>query len=74
MMREFQAKQRELLVRMNRRMYRVRYIGVVLVLVIWLSGFLADIVGNLIHLLLPVALIMTLFIYFAGRRVEREKL
>jgi integral membrane sensor domain MASE1 len=73
-MREFQAKQRELLVRMNRRMYRVRYIGVVLVLVIWLSGFLADIVGNLIHLLLPVALIMTLFIYFAGRRVEREKL
>jgi integral membrane sensor domain MASE1 len=73
-MREFQAKQRELLVRMNRRMYRVRYIGVVLVLVIWLSGFLADIVGNLIHLLLPVALIMSLFIYFAGRRVEREKL
>jgi hypothetical protein len=52
---------------------RVRYLGVVIVLVCWLVGFLTDILGDLIHFLLLVALVMTIFIYFAGRYEARVK-
>ena len=41
-------------------------IGILLVL--WLLGFIADIGGGLIHLLLVVALVVFLINMFTGRR------
>jgi Family of unknown function (DUF5670) len=44
--------------------------GVVVVLVIlWLLGFIAHIGGSLIHLLLVIAIIVLLYNLFVGRRV-----
>ena len=41
-------------------------IGILLVL--WLLGFLGDVGGNLIHLLLVVALVVFIFNRLTGRR------
>ena len=41
----------------------------VIIVAVWLIGFLADIGGNLIHILLVVALVVGLFQLFTGRRV-----
>ncbi len=38
------------------------------VLVVWLIGFLADVAGNLIHLLLLVALAILAYNFITGRR------
>lgn len=44
--------------------------GVVVVLVIlWLLGFIAHVGGALIHLLLVIAIIVLLYNLFVGRRV-----
>jgi hypothetical protein len=44
--------------------------GVVVVLVIlWLLGFIAHVGGSLIHLLLIIAIIVLLYNLFVGRRV-----
>lgn len=42
------------------------FIAVALV-VLWLGGFLLDVAGSLIHLLLVVALAVVLFNFFRGR-------
>ncbi|MFC5466517.1 lmo0937 family membrane protein [Lederbergia graminis] len=41
-------------------------IGIIFVL--WLLGFLFDIAGNLVHVLLVIALIVFIFQMMAGRR------
>jgi fatty acid desaturase len=60
-------KLRELFRRMSNEHRSARYAGIVVLLGIWLVDFLTNILGSLIHLLLPIGLIMTLFIYFAER-------
>ena len=40
----------------------------VVVLVVWLVGLLADVAGNLIHLLLIVALAILIYNLLTGRR------
>jgi hypothetical protein len=39
-----------------------------IILVIWLIGFLADIAGGLIHILLVVALVVLIWNLVTGRR------
>ncbi|HEY6058119.1 MAG TPA: lmo0937 family membrane protein [Candidatus Limnocylindrales bacterium] len=38
------------------------------VLILWLLGFIANIAGGLIHLLLVVAVVVLLFEFLRGRR------
>lgn len=40
----------------------------VIVLIVWLAGFLLNVAGGLIHLLLIVAAIILLYNLFVGRR------
>jgi len=40
----------------------------VIIVVVWLIGFLADIAGNAIHVLLLVALAVLVYNLLAGRR------
>jgi hypothetical protein len=40
----------------------------IILLVLWLIGFIADIAGGLIHLLLVVALVVFLLRLLSGRR------
>ena len=42
---------------------------VVILVVLWLLGFLGSVGGSLIHLLLVVALVIGLIQLFSGRRV-----
>ena len=42
----------------------------VVLLVLWLLGFVGHIGGGLIHLLLVVALVLVIFNLFAGRRAS----
>lgn len=46
----------------------ILWLVVVAIVALWLIGFLADIAGGLIHLLLVVAVIVVLYNLFAGRR------
>ena len=41
---------------------------VVIVVVLWLLGFIFRVAGNFIHVLLLVALVVVLYNLFAGRR------
>lgn len=41
----------------------------IVILVLWLLGFSFEIAGNLIHLLLVVALVVLIFRLVTGRRV-----
>lgn len=49
-------------------MAQILWIVLVVVVAIWLIGFLADIAGNLIHLLLIVGLIILAYNLIVGRR------
>ena len=40
----------------------------VVVLVVWLVGFIADVGGSLVHLLLVVALLLLIYNLITGRR------
>ena len=40
----------------------------VIILAVWLIGFLADVAGNLIHLLLLIALAILVYNLITGRR------
>lgn len=40
----------------------------VIVVAVWLIGFLADVAGNLIHFLLLVALVILVYNLITGRR------
>lgn len=40
----------------------------VIVVAVWLIGFLADVAGNIIHLLLLVALVILVYNLITGRR------
>ncbi|MDQ3547699.1 MAG: lmo0937 family membrane protein [Chloroflexota bacterium] len=44
------------------------WIILVILLVLWLGGFLIDVAGNLIHLLLVIALIVLIYQFVTGRR------
>jgi len=44
------------------------YTIVVILLVLWLLGFIAHIGGGLIHLILVIALIVLIFNFISGRR------
>ena len=50
---------------------RILWSVVVVLVVLWLIGFLAHIAGGFVHLLLIVALIVLLYNLFAGRRARR---
>jgi Family of unknown function (DUF5670) len=52
---------------------RILWSIIVVLVVLWLIGFLAHIAGGFIHLLLLVALIVLLFNLFAGSRVRRAR-
>lgn len=41
-----------------------------ILLILWLLGFLTSTVGNLIHILLVVALVVLIYQLVTGRRVE----
>ncbi|AXF55615.1 lmo0937 family membrane protein [Salicibibacter kimchii] len=41
---------------------------IIIILVLWLLGFIGDIGGGLVHLLLVVALIVFIFQMITGRR------
>jgi hypothetical protein len=44
------------------------YTVVVVLLVLWLLGFIAHVGGGLIHLILVIALIVLIFNFISGRR------
>jgi len=44
------------------------WIVLLVLLVLWLGGFLIDVAGNLIHLLLVIALIVLIYQLVTGRR------
>ena len=44
------------------------YTIVVVLVVLWLLGFIAHVGGGLIHLLLVIALIVLIFNFISGRR------
>lgn len=44
------------------------YTIVVILVILWLLGFLAHVGGGLIHLLLVIALIVLIFNFISGRR------
>ncbi len=50
---------------------RILWSVVVVLVVLWLIGFLAHIAGGFVHLLLIVALLVLLYNLFAGRRARR---
>ena len=50
---------------------RILWSIVVVLVVLWLIGFLAHIAGGFVHLLLLVALIVLLYSLFVGRRARR---
>jgi hypothetical protein len=50
---------------------RILWSVVVVLVVLWLIGFLVHIAGGFVHLLLIVALIALLYNLFAGRRARR---
>ncbi len=45
------------------------WIVLVILLILWLGGFLIDVAGNLIHLLLVIALVVLIVQLITGRRV-----
>ncbi len=49
-------------------MVGILWIALIVVLAIWLIGLLADVAGNLIHLLLVVALAILIYNLVTGRR------
>jgi hypothetical protein len=49
---------------------RILWSVVVVLVVLWLIGFLAHIVGGFVHLLLIVALLVLLYNLFAGSRAR----
>ena len=44
------------------------YTVVVVLLVLWLLGFLTHVAGGLIHILLVIAVVVLLFNFISGRR------
>jgi hypothetical protein len=50
------------------RMAGILWIVLVVLIVLWLLGLIASVGGNLIHLLLVVALIVLIFNLLSGRR------
>jgi hypothetical protein len=46
----------------------ILWLVVVVVVALWLIGFLAKVAGNFIHVLLLVAVVVVLYNLFAGRR------
>ena len=44
------------------------WIVLVILLILWLGGFLIDVAGNLIHILLVVALVVLIVQLLSGRR------
>jgi hypothetical protein len=50
---------------------RILWSVVVVLVVLWLIGFLAHIAGGFVHLLLIVALLALLYNLFAGSRARR---
>ncbi|WP_156889779.1 lmo0937 family membrane protein [Planococcus lenghuensis] len=49
-------------------MARILWIILIVILAIWLVGFLLDFAGGLIHLLLIVAVVILLINLFSGRK------
>ncbi|MGJ3508688.1 lmo0937 family membrane protein [Enemella sp. A6] len=49
-------------------MARILWIVLAVIVALWLIGFIADIVGGLIHLLLVVAVIILVINLITGRR------
>lgn len=49
-------------------MGQLLWIVFVIIVVVWLFGFLLDIAGGFIHLLLVVAVLVLLYNLFVGRR------
>lgn len=49
-------------------MGQILWIILVIIVAFWLIGFVADIAGNLIHLLLVVALIVLAYNLISGRK------
>ncbi len=49
-------------------MVNILWAILVIILIIWLIGFLADVAGNLVHLLLIVALAILIYNLVTGRR------
>lgn len=45
------------------------WIILVILLILWLGGFLIDVAGNLIHLLLVIALVVLIVQLLTNRRV-----
>ncbi|WP_152549857.1 lmo0937 family membrane protein [Geomicrobium sp. JCM 19055] len=41
---------------------------ILVIIVLWLLGFIADVAGNLIHILLVIALVIFIFQLLTGRR------
>ncbi|HLZ56840.1 MAG TPA: lmo0937 family membrane protein [Ktedonosporobacter sp.] len=54
-------------------MFRVLWAIVVLLVVFWLIGLLGHLAGNLIHILLVVAVIVLLYNLFVGGRSRRRR-
>lgn len=44
------------------------WIVLVILLILWLGGFLIDVAGNLIHILLVIALVVLVVQLLTGRR------
>ncbi len=44
------------------------WIVLVILLILWLGGFLIDVAGNLIHILLVIALVVLIFQLLTNRR------
>jgi hypothetical protein len=51
-----------------RRKFPMLYTIVVVLLILWLLGFIGHIGGGLIHLLLVIAVIVLIFNFISGRR------
>jgi hypothetical protein len=47
----------------------ILWVVVIIVLVLWLAGFGMSIGGNLIHILLVIAVIVVIFRLMSGRRI-----
>lgn len=43
---------------------------IIVILVLWLLGFIGDIAGNLVHILLVVALIILIYRLITGRKSQ----
>ncbi len=44
------------------------WIILIVLLILWLGGFIIDVVGNLIHILLVIALVVLVYQLLTGRR------